>query len=94
MKKIDATCYPDNVRILPTNNIVEIYQYAAQQVKHLPKRSQHDIRQTLLYGQKAVNLNGNRDRRSNTSATAADRTDANLDERVTNFLGLIERKIY
>ena len=43
---------------------------------------------------KAVNLNGNRDRRLNTSATPADRTDANLGERVTDILGLIERKIY
>ena len=74
--------------------MAEIYQHAAQQLKHLPKKSQDDIRQTLLYGKKAVNLNGNRDRRSNTSATPADRTDANLDERVTNFYGLIERKTY
>ena len=42
---------------------------------------------------KAVNLNGNRDRRLNTSATPADRTDANLGERVTDIPGLIERKI-
>ena len=74
--------------------MVEIYQYAAQQLKHLPKKSLDDIRETLLYGKKAVNLNGNRDRRSNTSATPADRTDANLDERLTDFPGLIERKIY
>ena len=93
-KKIDARRYRDDVRILPTNNTVEIYQYAAQQLKHLPKKSLDDIRETLLYEKKAVNLNGNRDRRSNTSTTPADRTDANLGERVTNFLGLIGRKIY
>ena len=74
--------------------MVEIYQYAAQQLKHLPKKSLDDIRETLLYGKKTVNLNGNRDRRSNTSATPVDRTDANLDERLTDFPGLIERKIY
>ena len=39
-------------------------------------------------------LNGNRVRRSNTSTTPADRTDANLGERVTVFIGLIGRKIY
>ena len=93
-KKIDARRYRHDVRILPTNNTVEIYQYAAQQLKHLPKKSLDDIRETLLYEKKAVNLNGNRDRRSNTSTTPADRTDANLGERVTNFLGLIGRKIY
>ena len=43
---------------------------------------------------KAVNLNGNRDRRSNTSTTPADRRDSNLGERVTDFLTSIVQKIY
>ena len=34
------------------------------------------------------------DQTRQTSNTPADRTDANLGERVTNFLGLIRRKIY
>ena len=85
LKEIDARRYPDNVRN---------YQYAAQQRKHLPKKSLDDLRETLLYEKKVVNLNGKRDRRSNTSTIPADRTDANLGERVTNFLGLIGRKIY
>ena len=54
LKEIDARRFPDDVRILPTNNTVEIYQYAAQQLKHLPKKSLHDIRETLLYEKKAV----------------------------------------
>ena len=94
LKEIDARRYPDDVGILPTNNTVEIYQYAAQQLKHLPKKSLDDIRETLLYEKKAVNLNSNSDIRSNMSTTPADRTDANLGKRVTNFLGLIRRKIY
>ena len=94
LKEIDARRYPDDVRILPTSNTVEIYQYAAEQLKHLPKKSLDDVRETPLYEKKAVNLNGNRDRRSNTSATPADRTDSNLCEIVTDFLGLIRRKIY
>ena len=49
LKKIDARRYPDDVRILPTNNTVEIYQYAAQQLKHLSKKSLDDMRETLLY---------------------------------------------
>ena len=72
--------------------MVEIYQYAALQLKHLPKQSLDDIRETLLYEKKSVNLNGNRDRRSNMSTARADRIDANLGERVTNFLGLIGGK--
>ena len=43
---------------------------------------------------KLFNLNGNRDRRSNTSTSPVDRTDANLGKRLTDFLRLIGRKIY
>ena len=39
-------------------------------------------------------LNSGRDRRSNMSNTPADRTDANLGKRVTNYLALIGQKIY
>ena len=49
LKKMDARCYPDDVRILPINNTVEIYQYAAQQLKHLPSKSLDDIRETLIF---------------------------------------------
>ena len=40
---------------------------------------------------KAVVLTGGSDRRSN---APADRTDSNLGERVTDFLALIEKKMY
>ena len=49
LKEADARRYPDDVRILPTNNTVEICQYAAQQLKHLPSKSLNDIRETLLH---------------------------------------------
>ena len=75
--------YPNGIRILPTNNMAEIDQNAAQQLKLLPTKvvfllCLDDIRETLLYGKRAAHLNGNRDRRSNTTTTPADRTDANL----------------
>ena len=89
LKETDAKRYPDDVRILPTNNIVEIYQYAAQQLKHFPSKSLDDIRETLLYEKKALALTGGRDRRLITSTTPADTTDSNLAERVTDFLALI-----
>ena len=92
LKGIDARRYPDDVRILPTNNTVENYQYAVQQLKHLPSKSLDDVRETLLYDKKAVVSTGGTDRRSNTSTTPADRTDSNLGERVTDFLALIEKK--
>ena len=49
LKETDAKCYPDIVRILPKKNTVNVYQYAAQQLKHLPGKSLDDIRETLLY---------------------------------------------
>ena len=54
LKEIDARRYPDDVRILPTNNTVEIYQYVAHQLKHLPSKSLDDIRETLLYQKKLL----------------------------------------
>ena len=51
-KEIDARRYPDDVRFLPRNNTVEIYQYAAQKLKHFSKKYLGDIRETLLYEKK------------------------------------------
>ena len=31
--------YPDNTRILPTNNNVDIYQFSASQLKYLPRNA-------------------------------------------------------
>ena len=49
LKEIDIRCYPDVVRMLPINNTVEVYNYAAQQIKHLPTKSLDDIKETILY---------------------------------------------
>ena len=61
LKEIDIRCYPVDVRILPTNKTVEVYNYAAQQIKHFPTKSLDDIKETILYEKKAVVLTGNRD---------------------------------
>ena len=57
LKEIHIRRYP-NVRILPTNNTVEVYNYAAQQIKHLPTKSLDDVKETILY--EAAVLTGNR----------------------------------
>ena len=49
LKEINARRYPDDLRVLPTNNTVELYQYAAQKLKHLPIKSLDDIGEALLY---------------------------------------------
>ena len=93
LKEIDIRRYADDVRILPTNSTVEVYNYAAQQIKHLPTKSLDDIKETVLYEKKAVVLTGNKHRRLNNTDTPADRTDANLSERVTDFHSLLKKYI-
>ena len=39
LKEIDIKRYPDELRILQTNNTVEMYRYAAQILKHMPKKA-------------------------------------------------------
>ena len=52
------------------------------------------IKETLLYDKTKVVLPGNRNRRINNSSTPADRTDANLESRTTEFHDLLDQKLY
>ena len=49
LKEIDIRHCPDDVRILPRNNTVEVCNYAVQQIKHLPTKSLDNIKETTLY---------------------------------------------
>ena len=49
LKEIYIRRYPDDVRILPTNNTVEVYNYIVQQIKHIPTKSLDDIKETIMY---------------------------------------------
>ena len=44
LKEIDIRRYPDDVRILLTNNTVEVCNYAAQQIKQLLTKFLDDIK--------------------------------------------------
>ena len=68
LKKIDIKRYPDDVRILPTNNTVSISVYSGKTLKHMPAKALDTIKETLLHDKTKVVLTGNRDRRSNNSA--------------------------
>ena len=48
--------YPDDTRILPTNNSVDIYQYSNAQLKYLPKTSVKTLLKRMLYSNKPVYL--------------------------------------
>ena len=53
---IDVRRYPDDTRILPTNNSVDIYQYSNAQLKYLPEKSVKTLLKKLLYSNKPVYL--------------------------------------
>ena len=44
---IDIKPYPDNMRILPTNNSVDIYQYSNAKMKYLPEKSVKKLLKTI-----------------------------------------------
>ena len=67
LKEVDIKLYPDDIRILPTNNTVDIYRCSEKMLKHLPAKLLDTIKETLLYDKKKVIIPGDRDRRSNTS---------------------------
>ena len=60
---IDIRRYPDDLKILPTNNSVDIYQYANAQLKYLPEQSIATLLKPLLYSNKPAYLNEGEDRR-------------------------------
>ena len=84
--------YPDDMLILPTTNSVSIANYSNAQIKHLPAQSVKKLAKTMLYSNKAVYLDDDDDRRSHNSATAAERTDLNLNERIKIFKDYIFQK--
>ena len=46
---IDIRRYPDDMRILPTNNSVHIYQYPNAQLKYLSQKAASTFLKTCLY---------------------------------------------
>ena len=79
---IDIRRYPDNMRILPTNNSVNIYQYSNVQLKFLPKKAALTFLETFLYCNKRVYLDTDVDRTPNNDGQMANRSDPNLTERL------------
>ena len=89
---LDIRQYPDDVLILPTNNSVSIANYSNAQMKHLPAQSVKKLAKTMLCSNKAVYLDDDADKRSHNSATAAERTDLNLNEQIKLFKDYIFQK--
>ena len=89
---LDIRRYPNDMLILPINNSVSIANYSNAQMKYLPTQSVKKLAKTMLYSNKAVYLDDNNDRTSHNSATTAERTDLNLNERIKLFKDYIFQK--
>ena len=70
--------YPDDKRILPTNNSVDIYQYSNAQLKYLHKKLVKTLLKTMLYSNKPVYLDKDVDRRPNNEDDDDIHSDPNL----------------
>ena len=55
LKETDITHYPDDVRILPTNNTVNISNYSGEILKHTTAKALDTIKETLLYDKSCFN---------------------------------------
>ena len=86
---IDIRRYPDDMRILPTNNSVDIYQYSNVQLKYLPKKAALTFLETFLCCNKPAYLDTDVDRRPNNDEQIADRSDRNLSQRLDKLIDWI-----
>ena len=58
LKEVDIKRYPDNIRTLLANNIVDIYRYSENILKYLPAKALDTIKETLLYNKTKVIIPG------------------------------------
>ena len=93
---IDIKRYPDDTRILLTNNSVDIYQYSNAQLKYLPENSVKTLLRTMLYSNKPVYF-GDKDvdRQPNDDNDDDKRTDPNLTDRIKELKDdLFQKHVY
>ena len=81
--------YPDDLRILPTNNSVDVYQYSNAQMKYLPEKSVEKLLKTALYSNKPLYLTKDVNRRSYNGNSDAKRADPNLTYRLVELKNYI-----
>ena len=86
IKEIDVTRNHDTYKILPTNNIVPLYDHAAKILKYMPSQALNTIKSSLLYEKTRVySPTTNTDRRSITDDDKVKRSDINLTKRLTTY---------
>ena len=92
---INIRGYLDDVRILPTNISIDIYQYSIAQMKYMPEKSVKKLLKTILYSNKPVYLSKDVDRRPNDDDDDNKRSDLNLTYRIVQLKDYIfEKHVY
>ena len=92
---IDIRHYPDDMRILPTNNSDEIYQYSNAQMKYLPEKLVKKLLKTMLYLNKPVYIAKDFGRRPNNDYDDNKRSDLNLTYRIAQLKDYVfEKHVY
>ena len=93
---IDIRRYPDDMRILPANNSVNIYQHSNAQMKYLPEKSVKKLLKTeMMYSNKPVYLTKDADRRPHNENDDAKRSHPNLTYRLVQLKDYIfEKHVY
>ena len=82
---IDIKRYLDDLRILPNDKTLSVYDYSNAQLKYLPNDSVKKLQKPFLYSNLPVYLDENVDRRPNNATADADRSDQNLTWRLGNL---------
>ena len=86
VKEISITKYGNDKQLIPAFLPYEIYQYSDSVFKHLPEDSLKKLEKTMLYSKHSVYYNKTTiNRRTHNSNTANDKTDLNIDNRITKF---------
>ena len=82
---IDIKRYPDDLRILPNDKTLSVYDFANAQLKYLPNDSVKKIQKPFLYSNLPVSLDAGVERRQHANANAGKRSDQNLAWRIANL---------
>ena len=94
IKKIDIKRYGDDILILPRTNMVDIYRYSDELLKHMPKKALKTILKSFLCSKKPVVIwvcGYRRPQRTN-DANTANRMDENLTDRIAKFADQLQNE--
>ena len=97
IRELNTVGYGDERPILPTTNMVDVYGYSDELLKHMPKEDLTTMKNNLLYCKEKVILTDWRYRRANNvtnTVNAPKKTDANLTKGIEKFQDQLKKWRY